>query len=280
MKIKSLVLMAAAMSTVTVTTPVSAASFAYDFNTKANVDSFAATYLHGLASRASFQGNAYMRVMIAPTDSNFSFTENLTEDTFIESESSAPQAAELIYRVRFSSNFEFERQGKLPGIGSFTPHYGGNKDDPPAKDSWSHRLMWFPASTSIKRPDMYLYDQSRLQGNTGTHHTAPSTFTFAKNVWYRIKMVTILNSVSSTGKANSDGKAILYVNDVQAVCRDGLRFRGDNSTNKGRIGRLAFHVYHGGPRSVEEMPTSGSTYVDFDYFNYKSLSVTGINRKC
>ena len=140
--------------------------------------------------------------------------------------------------------------------------------------------MWFPASTADKRPDMYVYDQDRALGATGTHTTASSSYKFIKNQWHTIKMVTILNSVNgTTGVANRDGKTELWFDGTRVVCRDKLKLRGDNSTDDGRVGRLAFHVYHGGPRGTTEMPAS-SSYVDFDYFNYKRLGVSGINRNC
>lgn len=141
--------------------------------------------------------------------------------------------------------------------------------------------MWFPGTPALKRPDMYLYDQSRLQGNTGTHHTASTAFGFQRNVWYDIRMFIILNTLSSNGNANANGKAVLYVNGVAAVCRDGLKFRGNGSTNKGKIGRLAFHVYHGGAAGPDEFPSPGtSSFVDFDNFSYTRQSTTGVSRTC
>src|SRR3546814_11947880 len=60
--------------------------------------------------------------------------------TLFRSPAGKSKASCLHYRVRFPSDFEFAKSGKLPGLYAGEAPSGGEKVS--GKDGWSIRLMW------------------------------------------------------------------------------------------------------------------------------------------
>jgi hypothetical protein len=146
--------------------------------------------------------------------------------------------------VKFEPGFEFRKQGKLPGMIPQVPHFGGNKDDPPHPEKWSARVMWLKTGDADLngkvKPDLYLYDQDRQQGQTGEHNNSPG-FSFVTGTWHEVVLYVKLNSSGAT----RDGRAELWVDGELMACRTNKKFRGATGQST-QIQRLAFHNYFGG----------------------------------
>jgi hypothetical protein len=264
----------------------------WDFNSDSNLTNFKdkiASEFDDRLTRVTEGSTSFMRVVVKPDDGNYKTTNNLSEEiTLFTNKADAPAAGRLTYKMRFNSDFDFVRQGKLPGMSSFIPHYGGNAPDAPVSYSWSYRNMWFPGTPAIKRPDIYIYDQNRIQGDSGAHYTTPeNVYVYPKDQWFTVKMEFQLNTLTSSGSPRSDGIARMFIGSTQVKCVDGLKFRGSTLSGHSddwRFGRLAFHVYHGGQKGTTELPPASNTsYVDFDYLNVESLtslSSGDAKRKC
>lgn len=247
--------------------PAATAIVAHEFDSQTTLNSFLtaniATDLRDRFTTAS----GIMRVAIVPSDIDFSMG-NVSEHPIVIA--TGLTEATLEYRFRFSPQFEFVRQGKLPGIASLSPHFGGSSNSPPASDSWSFRQMWLKFSSdpvaSTARPDMYLYDQYRVQGQFGEHYRAASGTEFVPGQWYVARMYIRLNSKNAVGVAQLDGSAELWRDDAPLVCNTGLKIRGDNFTDSSLLRRIAYHFYHGGARTPSELPsTSVDQWIEFDY---------------
>lgn len=152
--------------------------------------------------------------------------------------------ATMHYWVSFDSDFDFRKQGKLPGMIPLAPHFGGNKDDPPHPDKWSVRVMWLKTGDAdlngIVKPDLYLYDQDRQQGQTGEHNNHPG-FSFVRDTWHHVTLYVSLNTDGMT----RDGRAELWVDGELMSCRSNKLFRG-NVGPASEIQKIAFHNYFGG----------------------------------
>jgi hypothetical protein len=238
----------------------------YHFRNEAELRRFVEQNIASRNLRPQFEFvDGRMRVHLLRSDADLN-AEAVSETPLLGAD--GVQEATLVYRFKFSPRFDFVRQGKLPGLGSFTPHFGGNKDDPPAKDSWSYRQMWLKFSNeSEPRPDQYLYDQFRSQGETGEHYRAAAGNTFAQNDWTTTHLYIKLNDKRPGSQAaQANGVAELWRDNVPLVCNRGLKFRGDGYTSASNVGRVAYHFYHGGAKSPIEVPASAQgQFIDFDY---------------
>jgi hypothetical protein len=245
----------------------------FDFNSSTDFNQFLDKIDDSLDSQFSRSGASddQIKIHLKPDDSDTGAANISEEDILTTNEADGYEEATLTYRFKFGSDFSFEKQGKLPGLSSFTPHYGGNKDDPVAKDSWSFRQMWLKYSNDAAnvgpRPDMYIYDQYRDTGSTGEHYRGDAGTEFEKNTWYTVHMyIKLNNKKSGTQTAQSNGVAELWRDNNPIVCNTGLKFRGNSYTNNSKIGRLALHFYHGGAKTASELPSSDAGQdLFFDY---------------
>ncbi len=188
--------------------------------------------------------------------------------------------ATVRYRVYFpSSGWQFRLQGKLPGLQPDQPHFGGNRHDPVEWNKWSVRLMWISTSTNINngvdskaRPSIYIYDQNRALGSTGTHHKLDGVF-FPKNQWQEISLYVKLNTHNGS-TARSDGVVKLYRNGALAKTVSGLKLVGNipsgQSLDKAKISKVVFHNYFGGSKTNPlDVPTTSTATCYFDDLTVK-----------
>lgn len=181
--------------------------------------------------------------------------------------------ASVRYSVFFPANgdWQFRLQGKLPGLQPDVPHFGGNAPDAPEWNKWSVRLMWLSNTGSIDsgndanaRPSIYVYDQNRVQGDTGTHYKLGDAF--QKGIWYDIDMYVELNTYDGR-TARSDGYIILRINGMQVNRVNNLKLRGNIPANvsiadgisQTSISKLVFHNYYGGAKDVRNTPQTIAT---------------------
>lgn len=191
-------------------------------------------------------------------------------------------SAVMEYSVYFpADDWQFRLQGKLPGLQPDQPHFGGNANDPVEWNKWSVRLMWLSTTGNIEsgndnkaRPSVYIYDQDRIQGNTGKHHKVDGYF-FEKDTWYDIRIEVQLNT--HTGAiANRDGVVELFINGVLEKTVSGLKLVGDiptgQSFDKAKISKIAFHNYYGGNKNdARNVPTTATSQCFFDYVRVESV---------
>ncbi|MBB6273981.1 hypothetical protein HDF26_004454 [Pedobacter cryoconitis] len=171
-------------------------------------------------------------------------------------------AYELDFDVKFHSNFNFGRGGKI-GFG-FAIGEGNTGGDP----GWDGnggtlRLMWYSPSADrvFFQPYVYHKDQPTKFGDTYTKRF-PASGSLQKGVWYHVHMYVKSNTGSNTnGRAQIiiDGTTILD-NDIRWTTNDSQRL----------INKLTFHTFRGG--SQDEWKTNTT-----DYIYYDNLKVNKIN---
>ncbi|WP_160153354.1 polysaccharide lyase [Microbulbifer sp. ALW1] len=165
-------------------------------------------------------------------------------------------SATLSYDVKFHSDFEFVKGGKLHGLGGGSATTGCNPIDP---QGWSVRVT-FANGGGVK---LYVYDQDRTN-NCGHSYNNNVGFTFDKNKWYRIDLYVKMNSAPN----NADGLAELYIDGVKIAEKHGVRLSGDQNVE---VDKFLFSTFHGG--SDASNSPSKIVYSYFDNFLVKSGKV-------
>jgi hypothetical protein len=160
----------------------------------------------------------------------------------------------LSFDVNFCSGFDFAKGGKLHGLGPASPVAGGNSV--PAA-GWSARGMF--------RPDgglqSYVYSQN-MKGQYGDVVVAKN-FRFQTGRYYAVSYQVAVNDPASA----SNGYMKIFVNGVQVVNHQNIKFRSSSSTTA-EISTLMFNTFHGGhtpewaPRNAD-----GSYAVDCAYYD-------------
>lgn len=150
------------------------------------------------------------------------------------------EAVRLSYAVRFSSNFNFVRGGKLPGLYGGAGNTGGNIPD--GTDGFSTRFMWRQDGTG--EVYAYLPNSDRYGTSIGR-----GNWRFRTGVWHRIEQEVTLNT---PGRAN--GRIRVWFNSRQVLDQGGLTFR---TVPDLQIDGILFSTFFGGddpswatPRSV------------------------------
>ena len=163
-------------------------------------------------------------------------------------------AYEVDYDIRFHSQFEWSRGGKL-GFG-FSIGDGNTGGDP----GWdgnggSARLMWYQtdAGRVFFQPYLYFKDQSGTYGET-FGKSYPSTGSLNKGQWYHVHLY-----VKSNTGSNTDGH-VQYVIDGTVVLDTAIRWTTNDS--KRLIKGLTFHTFRGGSEDYWEASTEGYIYYD------------------
>lgn len=171
-------------------------------------------------------------------------------------------SATLSFDVKFHSQFEFARGGKMFGL------LGGKGTagcQPVDRDGWSVRMMWVAGGT----PTLYIYHQDRTS-ECGSYFYPSTKFQFEKGRWYRVEIYVKVNERPGTG----DGEAQLYVNGDQLIDVKGLNLNGRRWPRNVRVDRFAFHTFYGGSDST--WSPSKQTYAYFDNFTVQpGLVITG-----
>jgi hypothetical protein len=171
-------------------------------------------------------------------------------------------AYEVDYDVRFHSQFDWSRGGKL-GFG-FSIGEGNTGGDP----GWdgnggSARIMWYQtdAGRVFFQPYLYFKDQSGQYGET-FGKSYPSTGSLNKGQTYHVHLYVKSNTAS-----NTDGHVQLVIDNTIVLDRD---IRWTTNTAQRLIKGLTFHTFRGGSQDYWESSTVG-------YIYYDNLSVHKIN---
>jgi len=163
-------------------------------------------------------------------------------------------AYELDFDVKFHSQFDFSRGGKIGfgfGVGD------GNAGGDPGWDGngGSLRLMWYTndAGRTYFHPYVYHRDQAGQYGdNFGASY--PSSGSIQKEQWYSVHMYIKSNTGSST-----NGRAQIRINGTTLVDRN---IRWTTNDTKRLIRNLWFHTFRGGSQSYWQSNTTGYIYYD------------------
>ncbi|MCK5824878.1 MAG: hypothetical protein KAG96_05665 [Ichthyobacteriaceae bacterium] len=155
----------------------------------------------------------------------------------------------LDYYVKFNEGFDFQRGGKLPGLTHDGSKWTGGTD-PTNGEGWSARYMWLDDGEMI----VYLYyvDMPTKYGEPVRLNTK-----FKTEEWYRLTQRIKINTVDSFG--NGNGVLQVWVNGVQVVNRDNIRFKIGNT---GKIDSFYFSTFHGG--SSASWAPDNTSYISFD----------------
>lgn len=156
----------------------------------------------------------------------------------------------LSYDVKFSSNFDFVKGGKLPGLYGGKGNNGGNI--PEGTDGFSTRFMWRRQGQG----EVYAYLPSSQDHGTSLGRGA---WSFKPGVWHHIEQEVSLNQ---PGKANGqvkvwlDGKSVFTNNQLTFRTADSLKING-----------LFFSSFFGGDDSSWSTPKD--VYADFANFSLR-----------
>jgi hypothetical protein len=140
----------------------------------------------------------------------------------------------LQYEVKFDSNFNFVKGGKLPGLAGGKANTGGIK--PTGKDGWSTRMMFW----SEGKLCFWIYhkDQPGTYGDSLFFKKDGQYFQFKKGELYTIKHHIKINDPDK-----NNGLTEGFVNDSLYAFRNNLQF---STTEQLAIDQLIFSVFLGG----------------------------------
>lgn len=163
-------------------------------------------------------------------------------------------AYELDYDVKFHSQFDFSRGGKI-GFGFSIGD--GNTGGDPAWDGngGTARLMWYQtdAGRVFFQPYIYYKDQSGQYGET-FGRSYPSSGSLNKGQWYKVHLY-----VKSNTGSNTNGHIQLVIDGTIILDQD---IRWTTNDNKRLIRGLTFHTFRGGSQTYWQSSTDGYIYYD------------------
>jgi hypothetical protein len=163
-------------------------------------------------------------------------------------------AYELDYDVRFHSQFDFSRGGKI-GFGFLVGD--GNTGGDPGWDGngGSLRLMWYQtdAGRVFFQPYVYYKDQPGEYGDS-FGKSYPSSGSLSKGVWYHVHVY-----IKSNTGSNTDGRAQIIINGT-TVLNQAIRWTTNDS--KRLIRNLSWHTFRGGSQTYWQSSTDGYIYYD------------------
>jgi hypothetical protein len=156
----------------------------------------------------------------------------------------ASDTMHLSYYVRFASNFQFVKGGKLPGLGGGNGNTGGKI--PNGYDGFSSRLMWRDGGDG----EIYAYMPSSKTWGTSLGR---GRWTFKTGVWHHMEQVLRVNT---PGKR--DGEVSVWQDGKLVFRTGGLEFR---KTSELKIDQLIFETFFGG--GTPDWATPVDTWADF-----------------
>jgi hypothetical protein len=163
-------------------------------------------------------------------------------------------AYELDFDVRFHSQFDFSRGGKI-GFGFLVGD--GNTGGDPGWDGngGSLRMMWYQtdAGRVFFQPYVYYRDQPGEFGNS-FGKSYPSSGSLTKGTWYHVHMY-----IKSNTGSNTDGRAQILVNGTTLLDQ---AIRWTTNDSKRLIRTLSFHTFRGGSQSYWMSASDGYIYYD------------------
>lgn len=161
---------------------------------------------------------------------------------------------EMDYDVKFHSQFDFSRGGKI-GFGFLVGD--GNTGGDPGWDGngGSLRLMWYQndAGRVYFQPYLYYKDQPGDYGdNFGKSY--PSSGSLTKGHWYHVHLY-----IKSNTGSNTDGHVQVVIEGASVLDTD---IRWTTNDVKRLVRQMSFHTFRGGSETYWESSTDGYIYYD------------------
>lgn len=163
------------------------------------------------------------------------------------------------YKVKFHSQFDFSRGGKV-GFGFQVGDgvTGCRADDARAGLGGSVRAMWYSPDSDPNRVffQPYVYHQS-MTGSCGDSWSAkyPSSGAISKGTWYTIGFYMKSNTGTS-----SNGSVEMKVNGNVVVRKDNIKWASSDAQRK--VKGLYYSVFRGGSQSYWGSSSTGYIYFD------------------
>lgn len=155
------------------------------------------------------------------------------------------------YRVKFESNFQFAKQGKLPGLGGGKSNTGGNL--PTGYDGWSVRNIWTGGALAS-----YLYVPGTGISEYGLeapwHYKDGSLMQLQPGSWHCIETRIRMNT-----PGQKDGILIGRLDGIEGLNKNDILYR---MTDKLNIDTILFSTFFGGSNSSFASPID--QYAVFD----------------
>ena len=155
----------------------------------------------------------------------------------------------LDYYIKFDSNFDFQKGGKLLGLASDNGLFSGGKIPTEEEGGWSSRTMFGDGRNPFTHY-LYYVDMKTVWGES-VYFNSP---VFERDRWYRITHYVRLNDVN-----RKNALVRIWVNERLAFEKKGFRLR---SGNKGILDTFTFVTFHGG-NTIDFAPDNDS-YAFFD----------------
>jgi hypothetical protein len=155
------------------------------------------------------------------------------------------------YYVRFASDIDFVRGGKLPGLAGGAANTGGDK--PTGRDGWSARMMWRERGEVVQY--VYHVDQPTEFGEDFRWNLAGQRV-FTPGTWHRVVHRVVMNRPGIR-----DGIVQGWFDGQLALDRRDIRFRDVDTF---AIDAFYFSTFYGG--SDASWAPSKDERVDFDQF--------------
>ena len=147
------------------------------------------------------------------------------------------ESAELSYRVRFASDFEFVRGGKLPGLAGGPENVSGGKQ-PTGENGFSLRLMW----RRDGRGEVYVYHLDQPE-ETGEGLPFPEEFRFPLGQPVKLRLAVTMNRPGQTDGIVRCWATLPDAQEQLLVERTDFRWRTVDTFG---IDSLYFQAFHGG----------------------------------
>lgn len=166
------------------------------------------------------------------------------------------------YRIKFGSNFDFVRGGKLPGLAGGTANTGGNT--PKGNDGWSARMMWKRAGRIVQ----YVYHPDQNQnlpyGDEFPWETEGQPLHLMPDVWYQIEVHVVMNTPGA-----KNGAIQAWLDGANVLDKGNIRFRDVDGLS---IDKVYFSTFFGG--ADRSWATSKDEYIYFDDFVISTRAIT------
>lgn len=162
----------------------------------------------------------------------------------------------LSFKVRFDSDFDFVKGGKLPGLCGSQCKTGGNI--PSGDDGWSARHMWRTGGAAVQY--LYFFGQPSTYGLDVPFDIGGTQRVFTPGQWTTIVQQVALNTMSSEG-AVANGKVCSWFDGEKAACDSGYVFRTQDTMH---IDKFYLSTFHGGD-GTDWAPTV-DVFAEFDDF--------------
>lgn len=170
------------------------------------------------------------------------------------------------YDIFFEDGFEFQLGGKLPGLCG-GKCYTGNAM-PQTGDGWSARIMWRKGGNAVQL--IYFMGQASEYGDDfkwdlGGTQTQKQ---FTTGIWHRIVNKVTMNTISTPGNGDKNGRVQAWLDGELALDIDTLRLRDYDTVH---VDKFYLSTFHGGS-SAEWAPTH-DCFIRFDNFAVSTDSI-------